>query len=85
MIISDFKMHRISGCELLAVVRERYAHRPVMATSGEFWGGKLPAGVLADAYLEKGNYTTNQLCATIAGLVAASPIRPRPAVARASC
>lgn len=85
MIISDLKMPRMSGFEFLAVVRQRFPHVPVIATSGEFWGGKLPAGVLADAYLEKGNYTTNQLCATITGLVAASPIRPRPAVARASC
>jgi CheY-like chemotaxis protein len=77
VIISDLKMPRMSGFELLAVLRQRFPHVPVIATSGEFWGDKLPVEVPADAYLEKGNYTAKQLYATIAGLVAASPIRPR--------
>jgi CheY-like chemotaxis protein len=85
VIISDLRMPRMSGFELLAVVRRRFPHVPVIATSGEFWGGKLPTEVLADAYLEKGNYTANQLYATIAGLVAASPMRPQLAAIGAGC
>ncbi len=85
VIISDLKMPRMSGFELLAVVRRRFPHVPVIATSGEFLGGKLPAEVLADAYLEKGNYTANQLCTTIAGLVTASPMRPRLEAIGAGC
>ncbi len=85
VIISDLRMPRMSGFELLAVVRRRFPHVPVIATSGEFWEGKLPTEVLADAYLEKGNYTANQLYATIAGLVAASPMRPRLGAIDASC
>jgi len=36
MIISDLKMPRMSGFEFLAVVRQRFPHVPVIATSGEF-------------------------------------------------
>lgn len=85
VLISDLKMPRMSGFELLAIVRRRFPHVPVIATSGEFWGNELPAGVLADAYLAKGNYTANQLCTTIAGLVTASPIRSRSGVVSARC
>ena len=85
VIVSDLKMPRMSGFELLAIVRRRFPHVPVIATSGEFWGSDLPAGVLADAYLEKGNYTANQLCTTIAGLVTSSPMRPRLGAIGAGC
>jgi len=80
IILSDLRMPRMSGFEFLAIVRQRFPQVPVIATSGEFGESDLPAGVLADAYLEKGNYTANQLCATITGLLAASPFRRRSAV-----
>ena len=41
MIISDLKMPRMSGFEFLAVVRQRFPHVPVIATSGEFWGKQV--------------------------------------------
>ena len=77
MIISDLQMPRMSGIEFLAIVRRRFPCVPVIATSGEFCAGELPAEVLADAYLEKGAYTAMQLCATITGLLAVSPIQSR--------
>lgn len=68
----------MSGAELLAVVRQRFPQVPVIATSGEFLGSELPAGVLADAFLPKGGYTIRQLCAKVRELISTSPIRSRP-------
>jgi CheY-like chemotaxis protein len=75
MIISDLMMPRMSGFELLAVVRQRFPQVPVIAISGEFLGSGLPAGVLADAFLQKGGYTIRQLCAKVRELISASPLR----------
>jgi CheY-like chemotaxis protein len=77
VVISDLTMPRMSGFELLEVVRERFPRVPVIAVSGEFAGNKLPAGVLADAFLSKGGYTIDELCGKITELISASPIRQR--------
>ncbi len=77
MIISDLTMPRMSGFELLAVVRQRFPQVPVIATSSEFLGSELPTGVLADAFLQKGGHTIRQLSAKIRELISASPIRSR--------
>ena len=74
-IISDLNMPRMSGFEFLAVVRQTFPHLPVLAISGEFEGNEVPAGVLADAYLLKGAFTSDQLRATIRELVSAPPRR----------
>ncbi|MDD5542443.1 MAG: response regulator [Acidobacteriia bacterium] len=76
VIISDLIMPRMSGFEFLAVVRERFPSVPVIAISGEFMGNQLPPGVLADAFLPKGGFTTDQLCGKINELMSAPPVRP---------
>lgn len=76
VIISDLIMPRMSGFEFLAVVRERFPGVPVIAISGEFMGNQLPPGVLADAFLPKGGFTTDQLCGKITELMSAPPMRP---------
>jgi CheY-like chemotaxis protein len=75
VVISDLRMPRMSGFELLEVVRERFPRVPVIAVSGEFAGNELPAGVLADAFLSKGGYTIDELCGKITELISAPPIR----------
>ena len=75
-IISDLNMPRMSGVEFLAVVRRKFPQLPVLAISGEFWDDALPTGVLADAYLSKGDITFEQLRTTIGELVSAPPRRP---------
>src|SRR5215470_16405048 len=54
IIICDLNMPRMSGFELLAIVRRRFPPIPVIATSGEYVGVDWPTGVIADAYLQKG-------------------------------
>ena len=79
VIISDLRMPRMSGFEFLAVVRQQFPHVPVLVISGEFGGNAVPAEVPADAYLEKGGFTFEQLRSTITELLSAPPRRPRPA------
>jgi CheY-like chemotaxis protein len=75
LIISDLNMPRMSGFEFLAVVRERFPHIATIAVSGDYIAIGNPSGVLADAFLQKGHYTLNELCREVAKLLAASPIR----------
>jgi CheY-like chemotaxis protein len=75
LIISDLNMPWMSGFEFLAIVRKRFPHIATIATSGDYITGENPSGVLADAFLQKGQYTIQELFQEIAGLLAASPIR----------
>lgn len=76
LIISDLNMTRMSGFELLAVVRQRFPHIATIAMSGGYSSGEMPVGVLADAFLQKGNYTIKELPQQVGKLLAASPLRP---------
>lgn len=80
LVISDLRMPNMSGFELLAVVRERFPHLPVIAMSGEFSEKELPPGLLADAFLQKGTFTIKQLCSMISELISAPPPRASPQV-----
>lgn len=53
ILISDLKMPRMSGCELLSVVRRRLPEIYVIATSGAFSGDNIPYGVAANAFHAK--------------------------------
>lgn len=74
LVISDLRMPQMSGFELLALVRERFPHVPVIAMSGEFTENELPPGLPADAFLQKGTFTLHHLCAKITELLS-TPLR----------
>ena len=56
IIISDLNMPRMSGFELLSIVRAEFPLIPLIAMSGAFSGTRVPEGVVADAFYEKGTH-----------------------------
>jgi CheY-like chemotaxis protein len=83
LVITDLRMPKMSGFELLEILRSRFPRMPVIAMSGEFRGDVLPPGVIADAFLAKGG-GIHRLRTTVSELLAISPLRAEshPAVQR---
>jgi CheY-like chemotaxis protein len=76
IIICDLNLPKMSGFELLSIIRRRFPQIPVIAMSGEYMGTDLPTGVIADAYLQKGgDHSPEVLVAKIRELLAHSPLR----------
>jgi len=75
VIISDLNMPWMSGFEFLAIVRKRFPHIATIAMSGDYIAGDNPSAILADAFLQKGQYAIEELFQEVAKLLAASPIR----------
>jgi len=78
LIISDLKMPRMSGVELLDVVRKRFPQIPVIVISGVV-ADEMSAGVAADAYCPKNEFLSEQLLQTMSDLKRKPP--PRTALA----
>jgi CheY-like chemotaxis protein len=78
LIITDLRMPRMSGFEFLAVVRTRFPQIPTIAISGEYVAGSVPDALLADAYLQKGQYEVPIFFDTIKELLSKPPVRPFP-------
>jgi CheY-like chemotaxis protein len=76
IIICDLNLPKMSGFELLSIIRRRFPQIPVIAMSGEYVGTDLPAGVIADAYLQKGGeHSPEVLVSKIRDLLENSPSR----------
>src|SRR5947209_7531413 len=75
LLITDLRMPGMSGFELLVIVREQFPHLPVIAISGEYSGDAVPEGVIADAFLCKGQFPISRLRNTVAQLLAVAPMR----------
>lgn len=77
LIISDLHMPRMSGIELLSVVRRRFSAIPVIAISGAHaMDTDLPVGVMADAFYPKGRCHPDELMHTIRDLIRGPLSRP---------
>ncbi len=68
LIVSDLIMPRMSGVELLGVVRKRFPQIPVIAISGMV-NDEESAGVAADAYCPKNEFLYEQLLQTMSDLI----------------
>jgi CheY-like chemotaxis protein len=56
IIVSDLQMPRMSGFELLSMIRLQFPTIPLIAMSGVFSGNQIPEGVVADAFYQKGTH-----------------------------
>jgi CheY-like chemotaxis protein len=75
VIISDLNMPKMSGFELLSVVRRRFPTVAVIASSGAYAHEVVPSGVIADAFYAKGGSHPETLLSTVAGLIRTSASR----------
>ena len=75
VIISDLSMPKMSGFELLSVVRRRFPTVSVIASSGAYAHEIVPSGVIADAFHAKGQSDPQTLLATVAALIRTSALR----------
>lgn len=75
IIISELGMPKMSGFELLSIVRRRFPSIAVIAISGTYNGAL--GGVIADSFLSKGQYSPEQLLSRIVTLIEGSPLRPQ--------
>ncbi|HSA93674.1 MAG TPA: response regulator [Terriglobales bacterium] len=76
VIISDLNMPNMSGAELLSIVRRGYPHTLLIAMSGAYESGAIPAGVVADAFFAKGQQEPKALVRTTGDLISASVAPP---------
>jgi len=83
ILISDLNMPRMSGFELLSIVRRRFPSIAVIAMSGAYSDEVVPQGVAADAFYPKGSSRVDRFVeilfaikdqATRCSLRAAAPI-----------
>ena len=72
LIISDLNMPRMSGIELLQIVRHRFPEIPVIAASGDYEDDDTPDGLVADAFYAKGSHQPKDLLRIVAKLTSTS-------------
>src|SRR6476620_11120716 len=77
VIISDLNMPKMSGFEFLSVVRRRFPHISVIASSGAYGSKVVPTGVLADAFYAKGQEQPAILVRSVAELIRTAAARAR--------
>jgi CheY-like chemotaxis protein len=69
IIICDLRMPKMSGFELLPILRRRYPQLGVVVISSEPADSVQAMGLPMNAYFQKGAYASEQLIATIHALV----------------
>jgi CheY-like chemotaxis protein len=74
VIVSDLEMPRMTGFELLSVVRRRFPQILTLAMSGGYPDDAVPVGVVADGFYAKGGQPKN-LFRAIEQLIDSAPDR----------
>ena len=76
LVICDLNMPLMSGPELISQLRTLMPTLPIIACSGQYCGFELPPGIPADAFLPKGGYSIDDLCALIHSLLSSPASNP---------
>jgi len=77
LIISDLEMPRMSDYHLVPAVRRHFPQIPLVVISGAAKSEKFPPGIVADAFLRKGDFRTTELCMRVSELVHARNSLPQ--------
>ncbi len=75
VLVSELNLPRMSGFELLSVVRTRFPAMSVLAVSSEYTAASLPNEAICDAFVQKGPSTVFELVENLRQLVRKSPAR----------
>ncbi len=75
VLVSELNLPRMSGFELLSVVRTRFPAISVLAVSGEYTAASLPNEVICDAFIQKGPSTCFEVVEEVRRLVSEGPVR----------
>ncbi len=75
VLVSELNLPRMSGFELLSVVRTRFPAISVLAISNEYSAATLPHETICDAFLQKGPSTVFEVVENVRQLLSQSPVR----------
>ena len=74
LVVTDLRMPRMSGDELVRIVHQRFPQLPVILVSGEFLPDEFPTSVPADAFVPKGGCFIGALEVKITQLLSPSEL-----------
>lgn len=77
LVVTDLRMPRMSGDELVRIMRESFPQLPVIVVSGEFLPDEFPTNLPADAFLPKGGCFITALEAKITQLLSPPELNAR--------
>jgi len=77
VLLCDLEMPRMSGMELLSIVRRRFPEIAVIAMSGSYRANVMPEGVMADAFYSKGQQKPPELFRIVAEVLRTSASQTR--------
>lgn len=78
LVVTDLRMPRMSGDELVRIMRESFPELPVIVVSGEFLPDEFPAtSVPADAFIPKGGCFITELEVKITQLLSPPELNAR--------